>query len=84
MPSYKKAKKKLEHKVSFLIGLDNCGLLCVAYKLKIHLALAGVALWLEHQPAHQKVSGSIPSQGSISGCRFAPHPQTGNLWEATS
>ena len=27
-------------------------------------ALAGVAQWIEHQPANQKVAGSIPSQGT--------------------
>ena len=36
-------------------------------------ALAGVAQWLEHQPANQKVTSSIPSQGTCLGC--GPGPQ---------
>ena len=27
-------------------------------------ALAGVAQWIEHQPANQRVTGSIPNQGT--------------------
>ena len=38
-------------------------------------ALAGVALWIEHQTMNQKVSGSIPGQGACLGCR--PDPQLG-------
>ena len=38
--------------------------------------LAGVAQWIECQPANQRVEGSIPSQGTCLGCR--PGPQ----WEA--
>ena len=38
-------------------------------------ALAGVAQWIECQPANQRVSGSIPSQGTCLGCR--PGPQWG-------
>ena len=30
-------------------------------------ALAGMAQWLEHPPANQKVAGSIPSQGTCLG-----------------
>ena len=41
-----------------------------------YMALAGVAQWIEHQPADQRVAGSIPSQGTCLGCR--PGPQ----WEA--
>ena len=36
-------------------------------------ALAGVAQWVEHQPANGKVEGSIPSQGTCLGC--GPDPQ---------
>ena len=32
------------------------------------LALAGVAQWIECQPANQRVAGSIPSQGTCLGC----------------
>ena len=38
-------------------------------------ALAGVAQWIEHGPANQRVTGSIPSQGTCLGCR--PSPQWG-------
>ena len=38
-------------------------------------ALAGVAQWIECWPANQSVSGSIPSQGTLLGCR--PGPQQG-------
>ena len=37
------------------------------------LALAGVAQWIEHWPANQGVTGSIPSQGRCLGC--GPGPQ---------
>ena len=36
---------------------------------------AGVAQWIERQPVNQRVSGSIPSQGTCVGCR--PGPQVG-------
>ena len=39
------------------------------------MALAGVAPWVEHQPANQKVTGLIPGQGTCLGCR--PGPQLG-------
>ena len=32
------------------------------------VALAGVAQWIECQPANQKVAGLIPSQGTCLGC----------------
>ena len=35
--------------------------------------LAGVAQWIECQPANQRVTGSIPSQGTCLGC--GPDPQ---------
>ena len=38
-------------------------------------ALAGVAQWIECQPANRKVTGLIPGQGSCLGCM--PGPQ---LW----
>ena len=38
-------------------------------------ALAGLAQWVERQPANQRVTGSIPSQGKCLGCR--PGPQWG-------
>ena len=36
------------------------------------LALAGVAQWIECQPANQGVTGSIPSQGTCLGCGPGP------------
>ena len=39
------------------------------------MALAGVAQWIELQPANQRVAGSIPSQDTCLGCR--PGPQQG-------
>ena len=35
-------------------------------------ALAGVAQWIECWPVNQRVSGSIPSQGTCLGCRPGP------------
>ena len=40
--------------------------------LKKILALAGVAQWIECQPANQRVASSIPSQGTCLGCRPGP------------
>ena len=37
--------------------------------------LAGVAQWIEHWPMNQRVTGSIPSQGTCLGCQ--PGPQEG-------
>ena len=37
------------------------------------LALAGMAQWVECQPANQKVTSLIPSQGTCLGCRPGPH-----------
>ena len=44
-------------------------------KLSIVAALAGVAQWTEHRPANQRVTSSIPGQGTCLGCR--PGPQLG-------
>ena len=44
-------------------------------------ALAGVAQWIEHWPTNQKVTGSIPSQGTCLGC--GPGPWLGGMREAT-
>ena len=35
----------------------------------VQWALDGVAQWIECQPANQRVTGSIPSQGTRLGCR---------------
>ena len=37
------------------------------------LALAGVAQWIEHRPANQRVAGSSPSRGTCLRCE--PEPQ---------
>ena len=42
-------------------------------KKKKRTALAGVAQWMECWPVNQRVSGSIPSQGTCLGC--GPGPQ---------
>ena len=38
----------------------------------LKLALAGVAQWIEHWTAKQRVASSIPSQGTCLGCRPGP------------
>ena len=42
----------------------------------------GVALTAGHRPANQKVTGSIPGQGTCLSCRFGP--QLGQVQEATN
>ena len=39
------------------------------------LPLTGVAQWVGHHPTNQKVTGSIPSQGTLLG--FRPGPRLG-------
>ena len=41
-------------------------------KAKYYTALAGVAQWIEQQPANRKVASSIPSQSTCLGCRPGP------------
>ena len=41
----------------------------LAMKRNVFVALAGVAQWIEHWPANQRVANSIPSQGTCLGCR---------------
>ena len=50
------------------------GLVCVS-EIQGVFALAGVAQWIERQPANQRVASSNPSQGTCLGCR--PGPQFG-------
>ena len=38
------------------------------YKLE-HTALAGVAQWIKRQTVKQRVTGSIPGQGTFLGCK---------------
>ena len=42
-------------------------------KEKFSVALAGVAQWIEHRPANQRVTGSILSWGTCLG--WGPGPQ---------
>ena len=35
-------------------------------------ALAGLAKWIEHQTANQRVTSSIPNQGTCLGCGPGP------------
>ena len=41
----------------------------------VNIAMAGVAQWIEQQPANERVTSWIPCQGTRLGCR--PGPQ---LW----
>ena len=36
------------------------------------VAMAGMAQWIEHQTAKQRITGSIPSQGTCLGCGPGP------------
>ena len=47
------------------------------YNQKRSGALAGVAQWIEHCGANQRVTGSVPSQGTSLGCRPGPQWGTG-------
>ena len=53
----------------FLLGKSSSG------ALKKQAALAGVAPWIEHWPANQRVASLIPSQGTGLVC--GPGPQLG-------
>ena len=46
---------------------------CSVYPGLLEDTLAGVAQWIEHRIANQRVAGSIPSQGTFLGC--GPGPQ---------
>ena len=37
--------------------------------------MAGVAQWVEHWPVNQRVTGSIPSQGTCLGCNVGPQQE---------
>ena len=51
-------------------------------RLKITALLQPVWLrWLEHCPTNQKVTGSMPCQGTCLGYRFSP--RLGYMQEAT-
>ena len=42
------------------------------YSPKVKLVLTDVAQWIEHQPANEKVTGVIPSQGTHLICGPVP------------
>lgn len=46
--------------------------------------MAGLAHWLEHQPADQRVTDLIPDKGTCLSCRFNPLPLSDHVQEATS
>ena len=48
-------------------------------KINFKRALAGVAQWIEFWPENQRVTSSIPSQGTCLGC--GPGPQYGERWQ---
>ena len=64
----------------FKYNLNSVGLLKIfsnySYSFVLYnqdnSALAGVAQWTEHWPATQKVTGSIPGQGTGLGCGSGP------------
>ena len=43
------------------------------------MALAGVAQRIEHQPANQRVTSWIPSQGACLGCEPGQVPSGGHV-----
>ena len=47
-----------------------------------NLALTGVAHWVRHHPANQRVFSLIPRQGPCLGCRPGPH--LGGVQQATN
>ena len=50
--------------------------------LKTIASLAGVAQWIEHQPANQRVASLIPSQGTCLGCGLCALTPSGRLLKA--
>ena len=46
---------------------------CSLNTIKLIYAPAGAAQWTEHQPANQRVAGSVSSQGTCLSC--GPGPQ---------
>ena len=56
-----------------LINLSNHALFQKTYTSRAQGLLTGVAQLIEHRPENQRVTGSIPSQGTCLGC--GPGPQ---------
>ena len=61
---------------------ERTGTSIIVTTIKIKLAWAGVAQWIECQPVNQKVAGLIPSQGTCLGLQ-ARSP-SGGVQEATN
>ena len=59
------------HCYSFIILFIRVAIIFTT--IKNVTALAGVAQWIEHRPANQRVAGLIPSQGTCLD--FVPGPQ---------
>ena len=59
---------------TYIILLTNVTVI-VSKNKKPEIALAGVSQWTKHWPVNQRVTGSIPSQGTCLGC--GPVPQQG-------
>ena len=57
----------------FLLSTRRDGILYRIFFFSVVFALAGVAQWIEHWPANQRVTHSIPSQSTCLGC--GPGPQ---------
>ena len=56
----------------YLASQTPSSFLCKITSRVLFPALAGVAQWIECQPMNQRVTGSIPSQGTCLGCRPGP------------
>ena len=65
------------HMFDWLLSMMLCMLPTTLGSPKLSPALAGVAQWIECQPANQKVAGWIPSQGTFLCC--GPGPQLGEM-----
>ena len=61
----------LQHRFK-CVSCQVAALRCRNMFLKDTLALAGVAQWIEHRPANQRVTHAIPSQGTCLACRPGP------------
>ena len=73
MTSGEGEKKRLS--VCFLNSVLSA---CMFFKFKNHEeALTGVAQWIEYRTVNQRVTGSIPSQGTCLGGR--PRPPVGGV-----
>ena len=68
---------QLRHHFGFIVNVNVCKLfqhfIMKNFKhKKAKIALAGVARWTECWPVSQRVSGSVPGQGTCLGCGLDP------------